>query len=100
MKMKNLKHVKWEVIITNGIAVFALLFSVYSHFENIRLQEKYNALSTYGMDLNYQVEISDQEGKTGGRDYFTREFPEENNSFRRCRNTRGVEDENNRCQSI
>ena len=40
----------------------ALLFSVYSHFENIRLQEKYNALSTYGMDLNYQVEISDQEG--------------------------------------
>lgn len=62
VKMEKLKQVKWEVIITIAISICALIFSIYSHFENIRLQEKYNALSTYGMSLNYQINFSDKEG--------------------------------------
>lgn len=36
---------------------------MYSHFKNFNLQEKYDILNTYGMTLNYQVEISDKIGK-------------------------------------
>ena len=41
----------------------ALGFSMYSYFRNINLQKKYDILSTYGMTLNYQVEISDKTGE-------------------------------------
>lgn len=49
-------------IITIIVSIIALGFSMYSHFKNINLQEKYDMLSTYGMTLNYQLEISDKEG--------------------------------------
>lgn len=59
-----------EYFIKNGldiiaivVSIIALGFSVYSHFKNINLQEKYDILSTYGMTLNYQVEISDKTGE-------------------------------------
>lgn len=50
-------------IITIIISIVALGFSIYSHFKNISLQEKYEMLSTFGMTLNYQVKISDKEGE-------------------------------------
>lgn len=53
----------WIDIITIIVSIVALGFSIYSHFENINLQEKYDILSTYGMMLNYQVEISDKTGE-------------------------------------
>ena len=36
---------------------------LYSHFKNIKLQEKYDILCTYGMKLNYQVKISNKTGE-------------------------------------
>lgn len=45
-------------IIAIVVSIVALVFSIYSHFKNINLQEKYDILSTYGMTLNYQVQIS------------------------------------------
>lgn len=50
-------------IIAIIVSIIALGFSMYSHFKNINLQEKYDILSTYGMPLNYQVEISDKTGE-------------------------------------
>lgn len=50
-------------IIAIVVSIIALGFSMYSHFRNIKLQEKYDILSTYGMTLNYQVEISDKTGE-------------------------------------
>lgn len=50
-------------IIAIIVSIIALGFSVYSHFKNISLQEKYDILSTYGMTLNYQVEIADKTGE-------------------------------------
>lgn len=53
----------WIDIITIIVSVVALGFSIYSHFKNINLQEKYDILNTYGMMLNYQVKISDKTGE-------------------------------------
>ncbi len=53
----------WVEIITIIVSIVALGFSIYSHSKNINLQEKYDKLSTYGMTLNYQVEISDKTGE-------------------------------------
>ena len=50
-------------IIAIIISIIALGFSVYSHFSNINLQEKYDVLNTYEMPLSYQVEISDKTGE-------------------------------------
>lgn len=50
-------------IIAIVVSIIALGFSMYSHCRNINLQEKYDILSTYGMTLNYQVEISDKTGE-------------------------------------
>lgn len=55
------KH--WVEIITIMLSFFALGFSIFSHVENVNLQEKYNMLNTYGMTLNYQVKISDKVGE-------------------------------------
>lgn len=55
------KH--WVEIITIILSFLALGFSIFSHFENVNLQEKYNMLNTYGMALNYQVKISDKVGE-------------------------------------
>lgn len=50
----------WVDIISIIVSVVALGFSMYSHFKSISLQEKYDILDTYGMALNYQVEVSDK----------------------------------------
>lgn len=52
----------WLNLITVLLSLAALIFSIYSHFNNIQLQEKYDMLNTYAMTLNYQVEISETEG--------------------------------------
>lgn len=53
----------WINIISIAVSIIALGFSIYSHFENIKLQTKYDILSTYEMTLNYKVEISDKIGE-------------------------------------
>lgn len=53
----------WINIVTIILSIAALGFSIYSYFENYYLQEKYDILNTYGMTLNYQVEISDKTGE-------------------------------------
>ena len=50
-------------IIAVVVSIIALGFSMYSHFKNINLQERYDILSTYGMSLNYQVEVSYKTGE-------------------------------------
>lgn len=62
-KDKNFIKKGWVDIIVAIVSILALGFSIYSHSENINLQEKYDTLNTYGMSLNYQVKISDKIGE-------------------------------------
>lgn len=64
IKEENMNFIKenWLNLITVLLSLAALIFSIYSHFNNIQLQEKYDMLNTYAMTLNYQVEISETEG--------------------------------------
>lgn len=51
---------KWDLLIPIIISIISLIFSVKSNFDNRKLEEKYNILSTYGMTLSYQIDIGNE----------------------------------------